>query len=126
MAGARQSIQSTQSEMGVAEMLHHIRAAVRAIQSEARQQRPDDGNAVTRRLSRLLALAIQQESPLDIAVILGSAAELRYFPDDVAFERCTRTVQRRGGKAMRAVVWAVRHRCARAGGAGHRRFVVES
>ncbi|WP_018313050.1 hypothetical protein [Cupriavidus sp. UYPR2.512] len=111
--------------MRVAEMLHHIRAAVRAIQSEARQQKHDDVNGMTRRLGHLLALAIQHESPLDIAVILGSAAELRYFPDDAAFEHCTRTVQRHGGKAMRAVVWAVRHRCARAG-AGHRRFVVES
>lgn len=65
--------------------------------------------------------------PYDIAVILGSAAELRYCLDDVAFERCTHTVrQRRGSKVMRAVVWAVRHRCARAAGARHQRFVVES
>lgn len=124
MASARQSMRSLQPEMDVAEMLHHIRAAVRAIQTEVRRQNPDDRNAVTRRLSRLLALAIQQESPLDIAVLLGSAAELRCFPDDQAFERCTRTVQSRGGKAMRAVVWAVRHRCARAG-AANERFVVE-
>ncbi|WP_454752928.1 hypothetical protein [Cupriavidus necator] len=104
-------------------MLHYIRAAGRGIRSRARRHSQDDPDAVMRRLSRLLALAIQQESPLDIAVILGTAAELLYFPDDVAFERCTRTVQSHGDKAMRAVVWAVRHRCARAG-AGTQRFVV--
>lgn len=124
MAAVRQSVRSMRSEMGVAEMLHYIRAAGRGLRSQARRHSPGDPNAVIRRLSRLLALAIQQESPLDIAVILGSAAELLYFPDDVAFERCTRTVQRHGDKAMRAVVWAVRHRCARAG-AGTQRFVVK-
>lgn len=124
MVAVRKSVRSTRSEMGVAEMLHFIRAAGRGLQSQARRHSQGDPDVVVRRISRLLALAIQQESPLDIAVILGTAAELLYFPDDEAFERCTRTVQSYGDKAMRAVVWAVRHRCARAG-AGTQRFVVD-
>ncbi len=124
MTGASQLIVSRLPEIGTAEMLHRIRAAVRTLQSEARQQGADDRNAVTRHLSRLLAQALQQELPLDIAVILGSAAELGCYPDDHALERCTCTIQRRGGKAMRAVVWAVRHRCARAS-AKHQRFAVD-
>lgn len=85
---------------------------------------PDDGNPVILRLSRLLASAIRQASALDIAVVLGSGAELQYFPDDRTLDLCTLLVQRQGGKAMRAVVWTVRHRCVRLG-AGSRRFAVK-
>ncbi|TDF66784.1 hypothetical protein [Cupriavidus sp. L7L] len=126
VAQAARPHRSTQPEMGIADMLHHIRAAARTIQAEARRQWPGDANAVTRRLSRLLSLAMRQQSALDIAVILGSAAELRYFPDDAALERCTRMVESHGGKAMRAVVWAVRHRRVRAGVTITRRFIVDA
>lgn len=107
----------------MAEMLHHIRAASRRIRLEARQTDPGSADAQARHLSRLLAYAIRRASPFDIAVALGSAAEFQCFPDDRAFDLCTRTIQRAGGKAVRAVVWAVRHRCARSA-SNCRRFVV--
>lgn len=121
---ATASGRQTRADIGVAEMLHHIRASARAIRSEALQHRGADGAAVAHLLGRRLASAILHESPFDIAVILGSGAELSCVPDDRALAHCIRLVQAHGSQTTRAVVWAVRHRCVRTG-ADYQRFEVD-
>lgn len=74
----------------------------------------DSESAVKINLGRLLSIAIRNGSPFEIAVVLGSAAELQYFPDDRTLDLCASAVRSEGNKASRAVLWAVRHRCARA------------
>lgn len=101
-------------------MLHHIRASVRKIRREASLEVGSGAHSVERCLANLLKHAMVARSPFDIAVVLGSAAELMMFPDEVVLAQCTETVQLADQRALRGVVWAVRHRCVRAGNRVHR------
>ncbi|KWR75055.1 hypothetical protein RM96_35230 [Cupriavidus sp. IDO] len=101
------------------ELLHLIRASVASIRMDAA-----DGAAIERRLSSLLRHALATGSPFDIALVLGSAAELMLFPEQEVLEQCTAAVQQADQQALRGLVWAVRHRSMR-GGKGVRRFAVD-
>ncbi|CAG2151314.1 hypothetical protein [Cupriavidus numazuensis] len=101
------------------ELLHLIRAAVARIREDA-----TDRAAIERRVSSLLRHALVTRSPFHIALVLGSAAELMLFPEQDVLEQCTAAVQQGNQQALRALVWAVRHRSMR-GGAGARRFAVD-
>jgi hypothetical protein len=83
-----------------------------------------DGSAIERRLSSLLRHALVTRSPFDIALVLGSAAELMLFPEHDVLEECTAAVQSAEQQALRGLVWAVRHRSAR-GGRYVRRFAID-
>lgn len=104
------------------DMLHQIKAAVRRIKRIVRTHGSEvsRNDAVERCVVQLLRNAIASESPFDIAIVLGSAAELMIFPDDCLMEQFTSAVQTANQLALRAVVWAVRHRCAKAGRRAHR------
>lgn len=129
-----------------ADMLHFIRASVKRILREAGTPRrtheaehegahavdhPVDhaadhaaDHAVERALSRLLGMALVTRSPMEIAIALGSAAELMMFPAPEVLEACTAAVDAGGHRTLRGVVWAVRHRSSKAGRRSHR-FAVE-
>ncbi|MCO4865822.1 hypothetical protein MKD38_29405 [Cupriavidus sp. WGlv3] len=96
-------------------MLHCIRASVRQIQRETGNAGTDTASEIERRLGCLLGQAMVTRSPFDIAVLLGSGAELMMFPDAATLETCAATVDAAGQRAMRCVVWAVRHRCCKVG-----------
>ncbi|WP_240746100.1 hypothetical protein [Cupriavidus oxalaticus] len=83
-----------------------------------------DGAAIERRLSSLLRHALATGSPFDIALVLGSAAELMLFPEQEVLEQCTAAVQQADQQALRGLVWAVRHRSMRSG-KGVRRFALD-
>lgn len=108
------------------DMLHSIRASVRQIQREAGHGHCPSALGVERRLSALLGRAILTRSALDIAIVLGSAAELMMFPEEAILEQCTATVDAAGQRALRSVVWTVRHRCRKAGRHSHRFSVSET
>ena len=102
----------SQHSLSTSELLHRIRACVDDIHHHARGE-DDRERAVQQRLDRLLRHAMYAQSPSEIAVALGCAAELQVFPDESVFESCTETVRQSGVGALRAVLWAVRHRYAR-------------
>ncbi len=106
------------------EMLHCIRASVDSIRNDAARDVQADGNGIERRLSSLLRHALMARSPFDIALVLGSAAEFRLFPEQAVLEQCTAIVQKANHQALRGLVWAVRHRCMN-GGRNVRRFVID-
>lgn len=106
------------------DMLHCIRATVRKIQRETGNAGHDITPEVERRLGCLLGQAMVTRSAFDIAVLLGSGAELMMFPDAATLETCAAAVDAAGQRALRCVVWAVRHRCCKVG-QGVRRFAVE-
>lgn len=83
-----------------------------------------DGAAIERRLSSLLRHALAIGSPFDIALVLGSAAELMLFPEQEVLEQCTAAVQQVDQQALRGLVWAVRHRSMRSG-KSVRRFALD-
>lgn len=83
-----------------------------------------DPAAIEKRLSSLLKHALLTSSSFDIALILGSAAELKLFPEPHVLEQCTAALQESNQPALRGLVWAVRHRSAK-GGKNVRRFVIE-
>jgi len=68
-------------------------------------------------LGRILASslvdALQRRSTRDVAVVLGSAAELQMFPDEALFEWSREVVESDEVYICRGVYWAVRHRCSR-------------
>lgn len=113
-----------------ADMLHFIRASVKRILREAGTPRGTHAvnhaadhaadHAVERALSRLLGTALVTRSPMEIAIALGSAAELMMFPDPEVLEACTAAVDAGGHRTLRGVVWAVRHRSSKAGRRSHR------
>lgn len=98
--------------LSTSELLHRIRACVDDIHSHARGQH-DHQHAVRQRLDHLLRNAMCAQSPSEIAIALGCAAELQLFPDESVLEFCTETVRRSGVGVLRAVIWTVRHRYAR-------------
>lgn len=106
------------------EMLHCIRASVRQIQRETGNARHDTTLEIERRLGWLLGRAMVTRSPFEIAIVLGSGAELMMFPDAPTLEQCAAAVDAAGQRALRSVVWAVRHRCNKAG-RGVRRFAID-
>lgn len=108
-----------------AEMLHFIRASVQSIRKEAANDLQADGAAIERRLSCLLRQALATRSPFEIALVLGSAAELTLFPEQEVLEQCTAAVQTANQQALRGLVWAVRHRSIR-GGRNVRRFAIDA
>ncbi len=110
-------------EVGVGEMLQHIRAASRMVRQQAKEGVADPRGTEMLHFSRLLSMAIRQASAFDIAVVLGSAAELQWYPDDHALDLCMQAVEGAGNAAFRAVVWTVRHRRER-GTPNARRFIV--
>lgn len=107
------------------DMLHFIRASVDRIRKDAASDPKADGAAIERRLSCLLRQALVTRSPFEIALVLGSAAELMLFPEQEVLEQCTAAVQEAGQQALRGLVWAVRHRSIR-GGRSVRRFAIDA
>lgn len=105
---------------GSSELLHRIRASVARIRVDAA-----NGVGIERRLSSLLRHALAAGSPLEIALVLGSAAELMLFPEPEVLEQCTAAVQQADQQALRGLVWAVRHRSMRRE-MGARRFALDS
>lgn len=95
--------------MSTSELLHRIRACVKDVTTHARGE-DDLDQAVQQQLDRLLRNAIATQSLPEIAVVLGSAAELRVFPDESVLERCTEALRTSGSSVLRALVWTVRHR----------------
>lgn len=106
------------------DMLHCIRASVRQIQRETGNAHHDTTLEIERRLGWLLGQAMVTRSPFDIAIVLGSGAELMMFPDAPTLDQCAAAVDAAGQRALRSVVWAVRHRCSKAGH-GVRRFTID-
>ena len=106
------------------DLLHYIRAMVRRLRGAALELDDDRDYGMERVLGDLLRNAMTYGSALDIAVTLGCAAELSLYPEDAVLEQCTTTVRAAGKTALVGAVWAVRHRCARAG-IRRRRFVME-
>jgi hypothetical protein len=106
-------------------MLHFIRASVETIRKDAANDRLADGAAIERRLSSLLRHALMTRSPFEIALVLGSAAELMLFPEHDVLEQCTAAVQMANQQALRGLVWAVRHRSI-LGGRNVRRFGIDA
>ncbi|MHA7685529.1 hypothetical protein [Cupriavidus sp. PET2-C1] len=107
------------------EMLHFIRASVENIRKDAAADLGTDGAAIERRLSSLLRQALTTRSPFEIALVLGSAAELMLFPEQEVLEQCTAAVQTANQLVLRGLVWAVRHRSIR-GGQHIRRFAIDA
>lgn len=107
------------------EMLHFIRASVESIRKDAANDLRRDGTAIERRLSSLLRQALMTRSPFEIALVLGSAAELTLFPEQEVLEQCTAAVQTANQLVLRGLVWAVRHRSIR-GGQNIRRFAIDA
>ncbi|WP_130390501.1 hypothetical protein [Cupriavidus agavae] len=65
-------------------------------------------------LGSLLVNALLTRSATDVAVVLGSAAELQWYPDD-ALLNWAKEVLGQDNLHCRGVYWAVRHRCSRTG-----------
>lgn len=106
--------------LSVVDVFHHIKASVRRIRQQVRAAYANEAAAAERCLAVQLRNAIVSGSSFEIAVALGSAAEFMIFPEERIMEECTAKVQSAGEMALRGVVWAVRHRCARAGNDVHR------
>ncbi len=109
----------------VKQMLHFIRASVETIRQDAANDRRADGAAIERRLSSLLRHALMTRSPFEIALVLGSAAELMLFPEHDVLEECTAAVHKANQQVLRGLVWAVRHR-SMLGGRHVRRFGIDA
>ncbi len=102
----------TSETLSTSELLHRVRACVKDVTTHARVA-DDLDLAVRQQLDRLLRNAIAAQSLPEIAVALGSAAELHIFPDAAVLDRCTDALRTSGASALRALVWTVRHRHAR-------------
>lgn len=98
-----------------ADLLHYIRAMVKRLRLATVEPDESQDQRMERVLGKLLRNAMDSASVLDIVVTLGCAAELSLYPDDAVLEQCTMAVRRAGKKTLLGAVWAVRHRCARAG-----------
>jgi hypothetical protein len=89
-----------------------IRSSARRI----RLQADPDAATYQKDLESILAVlldgALTARSATDVAVILGSAAELQTYPDEALFARAM-DVLAQGDILFRGVYWAVRHRCSK-------------
>ncbi|WP_349608635.1 MULTISPECIES: hypothetical protein [Cupriavidus] len=106
-----------------ADLLHYIRAMVRRLRAAATEPHRVHDQSIERHLATLLRHAIDSSSALDIVVTLGCAAELSLYPEETILEQCTSAVRAAGKSTLVGALWAVRHRCARAG-EDRRRFVI--
>lgn len=99
--------------MDTTQLLHLIRASAGRLRRETRSA---NGNTDTleHALGSLLVNALLTRSATDVAVILGSAAELQWYPDD-ALLNWAKEVLGQDNLHCRGVYWAVRHRCSRTG-----------
>lgn len=94
------------------QLIHLIRASVVRIRKDAG---PIDGayeDELGKILGTLLVGALLVRSATDVAVILGSAAELQMYPDEELFDWSMQVLGRED-LHLRGVYWAVRHRCNR-------------
>jgi len=95
------------------DLLHCIRAKRREFHRGANAS-DDAAERAARLLAEQLKWAMAMESPVDIAVVLGCAAEMLMFPPTAVLDACTSAIQLAEQPALRGVVWAVRHRQSRA------------
>jgi len=98
--------------LSTSDLLHRVRASVDDIRCHARSEAGNE-HALQQRLEKLLQSAICAQSPSEIAVALGCAAELQLFPDEAVLDSCTETIFRSEVGVLRAMIWTVRHRYAR-------------
>lgn len=61
----------------------------------------------------LLSSAIAGRCPLEIATVVGAAAELRIYPTEDQMDQCHEIVAESDDVAVRAAIWVVRHRIRR-------------
>ncbi|MBP0618556.1 hypothetical protein [Cupriavidus consociatus] len=101
------------SRISPTDLLHYIRAKRREIRSGT-DTRGEPGDRAARCLSEQLRHALTIGSPVDIAVLLGCAAEMSMFPLTPVLEQCTAAIRLANQPALRGLLWAVRHRQSRA------------
>lgn len=65
-------------------------------------------------VERLLSGAIAARCPLEIATVVGAAAELRIYPTEAQMALCHAIAAGSGDVAVRAAIWVVHHRLCRA------------
>ena len=111
--------------LALKDVLHLLRGTLEAIRKDASQALHADPAALEKRLSNLLEHALLANSHVDIALILGCAAELMLLPETHVLEKCTAILQASNQPALRGLVWATRHKSMK--WAKHiRRFAIEA
>lgn len=105
-----------------AQLFHLIRASAVRIRKAARPTTSTYEADLGRILASLLVGALSVRSATDVAIILGSAAELQMYPDDELFDWSNEVLERED-LHLRGIYWTVRHRCSR-GSTQARRFSV--
>lgn len=85
------------------EILHRIRARVKQVMRDSARQHTQSAS-IELLFAELLKQAIAAQSPFEITVALGSAAELMIFPDERLLEECTNTVEITGHYSLRGVL----------------------
>ena len=110
--------------LALKEVLHLFRGTLEAIRREAAHSLHADPTALEKRLSTLLQHALLTNSHVDIALILGCAAELMLLPETHALEKCAAVLQASNQPALRGLVWAARHKSVKQG-KPIRRFAME-
>lgn len=110
--------------LALKEVLHLFRGTLEAIRRDAAQALHADPAALEKRLSSLLQHALLTNSHVDIALILGCAAELMLFPETHVLEKCAAVLQASNQPALRGLAWAARHKSVK-GGKHIRRFAIE-
>lgn len=98
--------------LSTSDLLHRVRASVDDMRYHARAEAGNE-HALQQQLEKLLHSAMCAQSPSDIAVALGCAAELQLFPDQAVLDSCTETICKSDVGVLRAMIWTVRHRYAR-------------
>lgn len=101
--------------MTTADLLHYIRALAREFRVCEAVSGNDRREMVSRALSDRLKFALSAGSSLDVAVILGCAAEMSCFPPTPVLEQCSAVVMKSNQPALCGIVWAIRYRRSRAG-----------
>lgn len=102
------------------QLFHLIRASAIRIRKAAGPTASAYESELGRILASLLVGALSVRSATDVAVILGSAAELQMYPDDGLFDWSNEVLERED-LHLRGIYWTVRHRCNR-GNAQAKRF----
>ncbi|NUA27028.1 hypothetical protein FCJ59_09470 [Cupriavidus basilensis] len=96
-----------------ADLLHYIRALSREVRWSSGPSDDCRDEHVLHALADRLRVAIAVGCPLDIAVVLGCAAEMSVFPLTSVLEQCSAAMLATKQPALCGVVWAIRHRQAR-------------
>jgi hypothetical protein len=102
------------------QLFHLIRAAAQRVRREAQSDRITYDWELREILASSLVGALQRGSPMEVAIALGSAAELQMFPDEALFDWSREVLKQNGQALCRGVYWAVRHRCTRSASAARR------